>query len=209
MFCVSVCSQSSVPLTTCATTRRGWSSVLAGRRATPTCRCAPGASRWRRATTSPSAWRASTPRGNSTCWRFLMVTKGKKQQHTHTICQKRSLHSLCFCFSSLVPVSSGPTANSPSLATLSGDLPTPFNLTTSSHQFLVRWSSDHGTNKKGFKIRYVGEYQSMYPNFIFTTINYIYIWSYCMAIKLVQKEGGVAETDRRQVGLCEWIIWSI
>lgn len=61
---------------------------------------------------------------------------------------------------------SGPTANSPILATLSGDLPTPFNLTTSGHQFLVRWSSDHGTNKKGFKIRYVGEYQSMYPNFI-------------------------------------------
>ena len=61
---------------------------------------------------------------------------------------------------------SGPTANSPTLATLSGDLPAPFNLTTTGHQFLVRWSSDHGTNKKGFKIRYVGEYQSMYPNFI-------------------------------------------
>ncbi|XP_063755390.1 CUB and sushi domain-containing protein 3 [Eleginops maclovinus] len=56
----------------------------------------------------------------------------------------------------------GPTANSPTLATLSGDLPTPFNLTTSGHQFLVRWSSDHGTNKKGFKIRYVGEYQTLY-----------------------------------------------
>lgn len=61
---------------------------------------------------------------------------------------------------------SGPSANSPTLATLSGDLPTPFNVTTSGHQFLIRWSSDHGTNKKGFKIRYVGEYQSMYPNFI-------------------------------------------
>ncbi|XP_055081454.1 CUB and sushi domain-containing protein 3-like [Periophthalmus magnuspinnatus] len=56
----------------------------------------------------------------------------------------------------------GSTANSPTLATLSGDLPTPFNLTTSGHQFLVRWSSDHGTNKKGFKIRYVGEYQTLY-----------------------------------------------
>uniref|UniRef100_A0A672ZAZ8 CUB and Sushi multiple domains 3a n=1 Tax=Sphaeramia orbicularis TaxID=375764 RepID=A0A672ZAZ8_9TELE len=54
----------------------------------------------------------------------------------------------------------GPTANSPTLATLSGDLPTPFNLTTSGHQFLVRWSSDHGTNKKGFKIRYVALYCS-------------------------------------------------
>uniref|UniRef100_A0A3B3ZK64 Uncharacterized protein n=2 Tax=Periophthalmus magnuspinnatus TaxID=409849 RepID=A0A3B3ZK64_9GOBI len=54
----------------------------------------------------------------------------------------------------------GSTANSPTLATLSGDLPTPFNLTTSGHQFLVRWSSDHGTNKKGFKIRYVALYCS-------------------------------------------------
>uniref|UniRef100_A0A3Q3X6W8 Uncharacterized protein n=1 Tax=Mola mola TaxID=94237 RepID=A0A3Q3X6W8_MOLML len=54
----------------------------------------------------------------------------------------------------------GPTASSPTLATLSGDLPTPFNLTTSGHQFLVRWSSDHGTNKKGFKIRYVALYCS-------------------------------------------------
>uniref|UniRef100_A0A3Q2QHC0 CUB and Sushi multiple domains 3 n=1 Tax=Fundulus heteroclitus TaxID=8078 RepID=A0A3Q2QHC0_FUNHE len=54
----------------------------------------------------------------------------------------------------------GPTPNSPTLATLSGDLPTPFNITTSGHQFLVRWSSDHGTNKKGFKIRYVALYCS-------------------------------------------------
>uniref|UniRef100_A0A8C2WGD8 CUB and Sushi multiple domains 3 n=1 Tax=Cyclopterus lumpus TaxID=8103 RepID=A0A8C2WGD8_CYCLU len=54
----------------------------------------------------------------------------------------------------------GSTANSPTLATLSGDLPAPFNLTTSGHQFLVRWSSDHGTNKKGFKLRYVALYCS-------------------------------------------------
>ncbi|XP_067355858.1 CUB and sushi domain-containing protein 3 isoform X7 [Channa argus] len=54
----------------------------------------------------------------------------------------------------------GPSPNSPTLATLSGDLPTPFNLTTSRHQFLVRWASDHGTNKKGFKIRYVALYCS-------------------------------------------------
>ncbi|XP_061670636.1 CUB and sushi domain-containing protein 3 isoform X2 [Syngnathoides biaculeatus] len=56
----------------------------------------------------------------------------------------------------------GPSANDPTLATLSGDLPTPFNITTSGHQFLVRWSSDHGTNKRGFRIRYVGEYQTLY-----------------------------------------------
>ncbi|KAM9738006.1 CUB and sushi domain-containing protein 3 isoform 2-T2 [Menidia menidia] len=54
----------------------------------------------------------------------------------------------------------GPTPNSPTLATLSGDLPTPFNVTTTGHQFLVRWSSDHGTNKRGFRIRYVALYCS-------------------------------------------------
>ncbi|XP_070403545.1 CUB and sushi domain-containing protein 3 isoform X5 [Nothobranchius furzeri] len=62
----------------------------------------------------------------------------------------------------VLEISDGPTPNSPTLATLSGDLPTPFNITTSGHQFLVRWSSDHGTNKKGFRIRYVGEYQTQY-----------------------------------------------
>jgi hypothetical protein len=40
---------------------------------------------------------------------------------------------------------------------------TPFNLTTTGHQLLLRWASDHGTNRRGFRIRYVGEYQSMYP----------------------------------------------
>lgn len=97
-------------------------------------------------------------------------TQGLKQQRLNVA----NLFIFCFSLVFLAPllVSSGPTANSPTLASLSGDLPTPFNLTTSGHQFLVRWSSDHGTNKKGFKIRYVGEYQSMYPNFIFTTIIY-------------------------------------
>uniref|UniRef100_A0A8C2Z0K3 CUB and Sushi multiple domains 3 n=1 Tax=Cyclopterus lumpus TaxID=8103 RepID=A0A8C2Z0K3_CYCLU len=50
-----------------------------------------------------------------------------------------------------------------SLASLSGDIETPFSLTTTGHQLLLRWSSDHGTNRRGFHIRYVGEYQSMYP----------------------------------------------
>lgn len=84
-----------------------------------------------------------------------------------------SLHSPSFHL--LVSFLSGPSPNSPTLATLSGDLSTPFNLTTSGHQFLVRWSSDHGTNKKGFKIRYVGEYQSMYPNFILLLLYIIII----------------------------------
>ncbi|KAM6972968.1 CUB and sushi domain-containing protein 3-like [Aplochiton taeniatus] len=62
----------------------------------------------------------------------------------------------------VLEVFDGPSANSPTLATLSGDLPTPFNVTTSGHQMLLRWSSDHGTNKRGFRLRYVGEYQTLY-----------------------------------------------
>lgn len=58
---------------------------------------------------------------------------------------------------------SGPNIYSQSMASLSGDMETPFNLTTTGHQLLLRWSSDHGTNRRGFHIRYVGEYQSMYP----------------------------------------------
>lgn len=60
-------------------------------------------------------------------------------------------------------VCSGPNIYSQSMASLSGDIETPFSLTTTGHQLLLRWSSDHGTNRRGFHIRYVGEYQSMYP----------------------------------------------
>uniref|UniRef100_A0A8C5DPF9 CUB and sushi domain-containing protein 3-like n=1 Tax=Gouania willdenowi TaxID=441366 RepID=A0A8C5DPF9_GOUWI len=47
-----------------------------------------------------------------------------------------------------------------SLSSLSGDIETPFNLTTTGHQLLLRWSSDHGTNRRGFHIRYVAMYCS-------------------------------------------------
>uniref|UniRef100_A0A673CRR4 CUB and Sushi multiple domains 3a n=1 Tax=Sphaeramia orbicularis TaxID=375764 RepID=A0A673CRR4_9TELE len=46
------------------------------------------------------------------------------------------------------------------LASLSGDIETPFSLTTTGHQLLLRWSSDHGTNRHGFHIRYVAMYCS-------------------------------------------------
>ncbi|CDQ90844.1 unnamed protein product, partial [Oncorhynchus mykiss] len=55
-----------------------------------------------------------------------------------------------------------PSTNSQTLATFSGDVTAPFNITTTGHQLTLRWSSDHGTNKKGFRIRYVGEYQTLY-----------------------------------------------
>uniref|UniRef100_A0A673LGJ5 CUB and sushi domain-containing protein 3-like n=1 Tax=Sinocyclocheilus rhinocerous TaxID=307959 RepID=A0A673LGJ5_9TELE len=64
----------------------------------------------------------------------------------------------------ILEVFDGPTIHSQTLATLSGDLPTPFNITTTGHQLLLRWSADHGTNKRGFSIRYVGEYQSITPD---------------------------------------------
>lgn len=68
-----------------------------------------------------------------------------------------------WCGSTSVNLCLGPNIYSQSLSTLSGDIETPFSLTTTGHQLLLRWSSDHGTNRRGFHIRYVGEYQSMYP----------------------------------------------
>ncbi|XP_028834623.1 CUB and sushi domain-containing protein 3-like isoform X3 [Denticeps clupeoides] len=62
----------------------------------------------------------------------------------------------------ILEIFDGPNIYSPSLATFSGDLTVPFNITTTGHQLLLRWSSDHGTNRKGFRITYVGEYQTMY-----------------------------------------------
>lgn len=69
---------------------------------------------------------------------------------------------------------SGPNIYSQSMASLSGDIETPFSLTTTGHQLLLRWSSDHGTNRRGFHIRYVGEYQSMYP--VYNHILFLYLF---------------------------------
>ncbi len=71
------------------------------------------------------------------------------------------LHWKCKCF-----IFAGPNIYSQSLAVLSGELSLPFNITTTGHQMFLRWSSDHGTNKKGFRVTYVGEYQSMYPRLV-------------------------------------------
>uniref|UniRef100_A0A8C7GAZ9 CUB and Sushi multiple domains 3 n=2 Tax=Oncorhynchus TaxID=8016 RepID=A0A8C7GAZ9_ONCKI len=60
----------------------------------------------------------------------------------------------------ILEIFDGPNIYSQSLASLSGDITTPFNLTTSGHQLLLRWSSDHGTNRKGFHVRYVAMYCS-------------------------------------------------
>ncbi|KAM9805516.1 CUB and sushi domain-containing protein 3-like isoform 3-T3 [Syngnathus typhle] len=60
----------------------------------------------------------------------------------------------------ILEIFDGPNIYSQSLASLSGDMETPFRLTTSGHQLLLRWSSDHGTNRRGFHIRYVAMYCS-------------------------------------------------
>ncbi|KAJ8013388.1 hypothetical protein DPEC_G00052750 [Dallia pectoralis] len=60
----------------------------------------------------------------------------------------------------ILEIFDGPNIYSHSLASLSGDLSTPFNLTTTGHQLLLRWSSDHGTNRRGFHITYVAMYCS-------------------------------------------------
>lgn len=72
---------------------------------------------------------------------------------------------------------SGPNIYSQSMASLSGDIETPFNLTTTGHQLLLRWSSDHGTNRRGFHIRYVGEYQSMYPIYNHILLLLVHLYS--------------------------------
>ncbi|XP_078253265.1 CUB and sushi domain-containing protein 3 isoform X2 [Rhinoraja longicauda] len=54
----------------------------------------------------------------------------------------------------------GLNSHSPLLNSFSGDYSSPFNVTSNGHQLFLRWSADHGTNKKGFRIRYVAFYCS-------------------------------------------------
>lgn len=53
-------------------------------------------------------------------------------------------------------LSKGPNIQSPVLISLSGDYSNAFNVTSNGHEVFLQWSADHGNNKKGFRIRYIG-----------------------------------------------------
>ncbi|XP_026879255.2 CUB and sushi domain-containing protein 1 [Electrophorus electricus] len=55
----------------------------------------------------------------------------------------------------------GPSGQSPLLVALSGNHSTQLNFTSKTNQLYLRWSTDHATNKKGFKIRYTAAYCSI------------------------------------------------
>ncbi|KAM8966399.1 CUB and sushi domain-containing protein 3 [Pelodytes ibericus] len=54
----------------------------------------------------------------------------------------------------------GPNNHYPLLISLSGDYSATFNITSTGHEVFIRWSADHGTNKRGFRIRYIAHYCS-------------------------------------------------
>ncbi|KAM5312551.1 CUB and sushi domain-containing protein 1 [Glossophaga mutica] len=55
----------------------------------------------------------------------------------------------------------GPSGQSPLLVVLSGNHSELLNFTSRGNQLFLRWSTDHATSKKGFKIRYAAPYCSL------------------------------------------------
>ncbi|XP_077568652.1 CUB and sushi domain-containing protein 1-like isoform X2 [Stigmatopora nigra] len=55
----------------------------------------------------------------------------------------------------------GSSGQSPLLVALSGNHSSQLNFTSKTNQLYLRWSTDHATNKKGFKIRYSAPYCSI------------------------------------------------
>lgn len=72
-------------------------------------------------------------------------------QHTQKLLYKSvgDLNSSLF-------LSIGSSGQSPLLVALSGNHSSQLNFTSKTNQLYLRWSTDHATNKRGFKIRYSG-----------------------------------------------------
>ncbi|XP_034615478.1 CUB and sushi domain-containing protein 3 [Trachemys scripta elegans] len=60
----------------------------------------------------------------------------------------------------ILEVFDGPNSHSPLLISLSGDFSSSLNISSNGHEVFLRWSADHGTNKRGFRIRYIALYCS-------------------------------------------------
>lgn len=130
---------------------------------------------------SISMWSSSTVRSNLMSWKFLMVRKSSAiswytWKHAYTLkhivtpkmnscwCKKNNLFCLKMCVQLQTPasVSPGSSGQSPLLVALSGNHSSQLNFTSKTNQLYLRWSTDHATNKRGFKIRYSGTFISIY-----------------------------------------------
>lgn len=74
----------------------------------------------------------------------------------HTLKNKQFLSALITFIDLFLSGSSG---QSPLLVALSGNHSSQLNFTSKTNQLYLRWSTDHATNKRGFKIRYSGTSQ--------------------------------------------------